>query len=118
MRKVLLPMSDSEGLGPSISFEERARRLAGSAEKAREELAHSSDENRASRLFIMRYVVFLYIAVVGIMFASNIVGAFYTKDWSSASHSLFELATTMVLPVVTLVLGYYFGREGREPDRR
>jgi hypothetical protein len=111
-------VSETEGAKSPASFEERARTLSVSAERAREELARSSDENRASRLFIMRYVIFLYIAVVALMFVSNIVGAFYTRDWPSTSRSLFELSTTMVLPVVTLVLGYYFGREGRDPGRR
>jgi hypothetical protein len=99
------------------SFGERTKRLAVAARVARDEVARSSDENRASRLFIMRYVVFLYISVVFILFFVNIAGVFYTKDWPSVSRSLFELATTMVLPVVTLVLGYYFGREGRDSGR-
>lgn len=105
------------GVKPA-SFEERTEALSIAAQKAREELARSSDENRASRLFIMRYVVFLYLAVVAILFTANLVGVFYTKDWPGMSRSLFELATTMVLPVVTLVLGYYFGREGLDQGGR
>lgn len=111
-------MDDTNSLKQDKSFEERTRELSIAAETSSKEIAHSSDENRASRLFIMRYVVTLYVTVVGSLFIANIAGAFLTSDWPSTSKNLFELVSTLVLPIVTLVLGYYFGREGREQDKR
>jgi hypothetical protein len=80
-------------------------------------LAHSSDENRASRLFIMKNIMLVYVIVVITLALSILVGGFYSGDWAATTRSLTEIATTFVLPVVTLVLGYYFGREGREQAR-
>lgn len=101
----------------STSFEARAESLAIEARKAKDAIAHSSDENRASRLFIMKYIVFIYTGILFLIAATSIVGSIYTKDWTGATRTLIEIATTLVLPVVTLVLGYYFGREGREPPK-
>ncbi|MFS8148894.1 hypothetical protein [Rhizobium sp. BR 249] len=98
-------------------FETRASSLALEAQKAHADIARSSDENRASRLFIMRYIVLIYTAALFFIGATTIIGGFYTKNVTDAATSLKETATTLVLPVVTLVLGYYFGREGRETNK-
>jgi hypothetical protein len=80
-------------------------------------LAHGSDENRASRLYIMKHVMIIYVVVLVTLAISLVLGGIFSKDWAAATRGLTEVATTLVLPVVTLVLGYYFGREGRDQNR-
>jgi magnesium-transporting ATPase (P-type) len=80
------------------------------AEKRRQ--PKGSDENRASRLFIMRYVVTAYFIVVICVLISIAVAAFKSGQWEGVPEAVTNAATSLVLPVLTLVLGYYFGREG------
>jgi len=65
----------------------------------------------------MKNVMIIYVVVLVILALSILLGGLFSKDWNAASRSLTEVATTLVLPIVTLVLGYYFGREGREPTK-
>ena len=37
-----------------------------------------------------------------------------TKDWSSVSGTATDLVKSTILPIVTLVLGYYFGQSDRK----
>jgi ABC-type maltose transport system permease subunit len=36
-------------------------------------------------------------------------------DWQETGKYMLDITTTAVLPIVTLVLGYYFGTETKEP---
>jgi hypothetical protein len=65
----------------------------------------------------MRNVMVMYVVVLVSLAFAVVFGAFRSNDWAAATGSLKEIATTFVLPVVTLVLGYYFGREGRESSK-
>lgn len=76
-------------------------------------VGRGSDENRASRLFIMRYVVVIYATVLATSVASIFLEAYMSGNWDGTAGSMLNIASVMVLPVLTLVLGYYFGREGR-----
>jgi hypothetical protein len=99
------------------STEARAAALSKEILREKKSLSHSSDENRASRLFIMKNVMLIYVVVLVTLATSIFVGGFFSRDWATVSRGLTEVATTLVLPVVTLVLGYYFGREGRDQNR-
>jgi hypothetical protein len=102
---------------PSETAEARAAALSNEILREKNRVAHSSDENRASRLFIMKNVMIVYVVVLITLAISLLTGGILSGDWAAATRGLTELATTFVLPVVTLVLGYYFGREGREQGR-
>jgi len=65
----------------------------------------------------MKNVMIIYVVVLITLALSILLGGLFSNDWGAASRGLTEVATTLVLPVVTLVLGYYFGREGREPTK-
>ena len=47
-------------------------------------------------------------------FLVNIIGAYQTGDWHGATQAIGDLLKSVILPVVTLLLGYYFGRAGKD----
>lgn len=53
-------------------------------------------------------------------YALTLIGAWYlfyrhgkTGDWTQASNNMLELIKIGVMPVITLVIGYYFGRANK-----
>jgi hypothetical protein len=65
--------------------------------------AKSEAEDRS---WIARLILWVF---AGILIAEGIV----TKEWTQVATQAADLVKTSVLPVVTLVLGYYFGRSGK-----
>jgi hypothetical protein len=51
-------------------------------------------------------------AVAGVL-AIPALGGIRTGEWDAAGTQAVDLIKSTVLPVVTLVLGYYFGRSGK-----
>ena len=102
-------------------FEEVERELAGLAVKEAEvnsagkgavnalnQLRHHRD-----RSFIVRAVVWLYVLAIGALTVFLLWKGFWIGD-DHAFSNLFDLLKVAVLPVVTLVIGYYFGTEKSE----
>jgi ABC-type dipeptide/oligopeptide/nickel transport system permease component len=97
-----------------------------------EELVQKADEvtaklERKDRSAIAKRVVLLYIATVAACFLF-IIGIFWfgtpcnaatttgCVEWQGPADFLLQVLTTTVLPIVTLVLGYYFGTAKSEGD--
>ena len=60
-------------------------------------------------------VLSLYLAVIGLaalaFIVSPFIGAASGAKLAQAAGALKDMANTLVLPIVTLVLGYYFGKQ-------
>jgi hypothetical protein len=107
----------TEGLASKRGAIDRARvreqsqgsLAAGLASDARE-VARKESEDRS---FIARWIVVGYLVallvITGLLFAR----ALASGHWDSAVADAFEIFKIGVLPVVTLVLGHYFGRRQR-----
>lgn len=89
------------------------------AEEAVDELKRQLARDRS---FITRSIILVFAASVmlAILFAMvpPLVGLFRDVsesnwDWAKAAGFLKEILTNIVLPVVTLVIGFYFGSEKR-----
>ena len=68
-------------------------------------------QQAGDRSFIARTVIFTFLGLVAVVVAAAIVGA-YLFDWSylvEPGKYLVTLLSSVLLPIVTLVIGYYFG---------
>lgn len=82
---------------------------------------HAKDQSRIAWVIIWAFVVavaiiFLYVIVELLLVAGCRDGqAGCTSDrWEEPAKFLLGIVSSVLLPVVTLVLGYYFGKEKNE----
>ena len=70
------------------------------------------DEIPMGRTFVTRIVMWTFVGtIIFIGFSLGARGFGFTQ-WDGVTTQALDLVKSTVLPVVTLVLGYYFGREG------
>lgn len=65
------------------------------------------------RSWIAKRIIGIFTGVIAGVLAILALGAGKTGDWTAAGTQAVDLIKSAVLPVVTLVLGYYFGRSGK-----
>lgn len=65
------------------------------------------------RSMIAKWVMRGAGASVAAVYLFLILKAWATGDWNASAQVAVEILKSVILPVVTLVLGYYFGRSGR-----
>ncbi len=59
-------------------------------------------------------VMSVYAGVLGLVLLLLIVrGCQNTEQWGDVTKEAGDLIKTAILPIVTLILGYYFGKSGR-----
>jgi hypothetical protein len=78
--------------------------------------SQAADASREAqdRSWIARWIIALFAIVVLIGLGFLVGQAFQSARWDVAGQQAIDLIKSAVLPVVTLVLGYYFGsRSGR-----
>jgi hypothetical protein len=70
---------------------------------------HEAEESAASRRFITRIILWTWVAALAAYRLTALVSAFNQAAVSVAA-GLFDVIKTAVLPLTTLVLGYYMSR--------
>ncbi len=66
------------------------------------------------RSHIAKLIVWLFLIVcIGTAVFFGVASLFSLASWESAGENLLTLLSSVILPVVTLVIGYYFGSEQR-----
>ena len=94
-------------VGPVPSAEEAAQR-------AQDTVADQVSRREADdRSWIAKRIIGVFVAMIFAGLAILVVGAAMTDEWQNAGDQSVDLIKSTVLPVVTLVLGYYFGRSGK-----
>jgi len=66
------------------------------------------------RSHIAKLIVRVFVGLISLLVLSVIVGVGYFCDWDKISEPakfLSAILSSVMLPVVTLVIGYYFGKE-------
>lgn len=107
------PDRDARNLDALLSDAQAAR---SQTSEVRQSASEDLDrvEQRSGRLLIMRTVLWTYAACILCIALMSLGGLFVegTRQaiWKDGVQTLATMANTLVLPVVTLVLGYYFGR--------
>lgn len=65
------------------------------------------------RSWIARRIMLIFTTVVTLVIVFNLVRGFQTGQWDKAAEAIAEVLKTTMLPIVTLVLGYYFGQSSK-----
>ena len=65
------------------------------------------------RSWIAKVIIGVFVAVIFAGLGILVAGAAMTGKWDAAATQAVDLIKSAVLPIVTLVLGYYFGRSGK-----
>ena len=73
----------------------------------------STSQADADRSWIARKIITIFVWVIGGVLALLTLQGVMTGQWSLVASQAAELIKTAVLPIVTLVLGYYFGQAGK-----
>jgi len=66
------------------------------------------------RSLIAKLIVYAFVGLIGFVVLILAAALFYFKDWKpieEAAKFLVAILSSVLLPVVTLVIGYYFGKE-------
>lgn len=76
------------------------------------------DRNRRQqaddRSHIAKLIVGVFVALISILVLSAILGMWYFGEWDTIAEPakfLSAILSSVMLPVVTLVIGYYFGKD-------
>lgn len=87
-------------------------RVSGTEEKLRSAITLFGERQRiADRTFIVKWIVALYVGSIGLAILYLMArGLFFGKDDFPDISELIKIA---VVPILTLVVGYYFGTERR-----
>jgi hypothetical protein len=75
-----------------------------------DEVSHREADDRS---WIARQIIWVFVGVIVAGLGILTWGAQETGEWEDAADQAIDLIKSTVLPVVTLVLGYYFGRSGK-----
>jgi hypothetical protein len=67
------------------------------------------DRDAADRSWIARWIIGIFAVSVGAVDVILVLQGLLTKEWAQVALQAADLIKTSVLPVVTLVLGFYFG---------
>jgi hypothetical protein len=75
--------------------------------------AGTSTQADADRSWIAKSIIRIFVLTVMGVLILLIIHGVRTDKWDTVSERAAELIKTAVLPIVTLVLGYYFGQAGK-----
>jgi len=110
------PFGASQMFGPTgpNNVDERIAAVAPQVDEAKRTVqAASQSQADADRSWIAHQIINIFVWVVGGVLALLTVQGMMTGQWSLVASQAAELIKTAVLPIVTLVLGYYFGQAGK-----
>jgi uncharacterized membrane protein len=115
-----------------MSVEDFLAKLDSEFQGTRSGLSSKEEAQRRTtrdRSLIARLIVWLYVAAVSFVilvvmaiFAYvahlNVTTPLTTADWKELVAGLVNILSVTVLPVVTLVLGFYFGTQAQEDSKK
>jgi len=98
---------------PPPDIDPRLGRSAANAAKVLQAVKSTSEREDDDRSWIARTIIWVFVGVIVAGLGVNLVEGRMTGDWTKVTIQVIDLIKSTVLPVVTLVLGYYFGRSSR-----
>ena len=103
-----VPVSDSpHDVDSQIAARDRE------TDKVRERLIGAAHRDDTDRSFIARIVVLGFGGLIALVMMLSFVAALKTGEWHDFAATAVDLLKSVLLPVVTLILGYYFGRAAK-----
>ncbi len=97
-----------------VRIQDRAERIE-SQTSAVAQAAQTRTKDDDDRSWIARQIIYVFVGAVSAVLLLLLVDglASHGEAWSLVADRAADLIKTAVLPVVTLVLGYYFGKSGK-----
>jgi hypothetical protein len=83
------------------------------AQSVAEQQARTARQQEEDRSWIARWIIRVFVIVVGTALVILALQGLLTKDWDKVATEATDLIKSAVLPIVTLVLGYYFGQSNK-----
>jgi hypothetical protein len=99
--------------GPSADVESEINATAANATQSRALVQTTDSRTDADRSRIARLIINVFVGALLAVLILFVVQGYATNSWSLASSQATDLLKTTLLPVVTLVLGYYFGQANK-----
>lgn len=94
-----------------IGFIEKTADTAAQVERAVESAVSQAERDRS---WIARWVVFGYGVALVAYFAALAIQGITEGGWANIAREAFDCIKSAILPIVTLILGFYFGRGGKD----
>ena len=94
--------------GRAATIEQRIQAIETKTRQGAEGIK-ASDAVNADRSWIVRWIIGVFVAVIVAVLIFLGIQGYTTGDWSVAANSAADLFKSSVVPIVTLVLGFYFG---------
>ena len=95
------------------SLEETADKIEAKLNTTDQSAIHILQQEANDRSRIARVVIYGFGACILLTFVPIFIGAFRSNNWHDAMLAGTDVLKSAVLPVVTLILGYYFGRASK-----
>ena len=87
----------------------RVRALEGPLQRTSQAVVQEMAREAEDRSWIARMILWVFVASLAIMLVILLAAGWQTSNWDKITAQATDLIKTAVLPVVTLVLGFYFG---------
>jgi hypothetical protein len=107
-------MSDGHTEPAAISIDEALRETERDVEQSLEAAAtYAQRRQQDDRSHIAKLIVWAFVGLIGLVVAVVAIGTFADdwKKWEEPAKLFLTILSSVLLPVVTLVIGYYFGKE-------
>jgi hypothetical protein len=95
----------------------RIARVEASVNRTLESVAQQRDlsiqQLQQDRSWIARWIIRMFVIVIAAVLVILTLQGLLNGDWTQVATEATDLIKSAVLPIVTLVLGYYFGQADR-----
>jgi hypothetical protein len=83
------------------------------AQSVAEQQTRAIQQQEQDRSWIARSIIRMFVIVVGAALVILALQGWLTTEWDKVATEATDLVKSAVLPIVTLVLGYYFGQSDK-----
>lgn len=104
---------DQPPAGPETGPDQRLGVSLEHVAAALEAVRRTAEREDDDRSWIARTIIVVFVGTIVAGLSILTLEGWMTGDWTRTTAQVTDLIKSAVLPVVTLVLGYYFGRSGR-----
>jgi len=102
--------------GPPSPISARIDRVQAAVAQAAQALADQQERTsqEKDRSWIARAIIRVFVVAVAAVLVILAVQGIVAREWSNVTAQATDLIKSAVLPIVTLVLGYYFGQSVKD----
>jgi hypothetical protein len=91
----------------------RQIQVVGAKNRQADNALNTESRDGANRSWIAKAIIAVFVGAIAIILFLLTLQGYTTGQWSLAASSASDLIRTAVLPIVTLILGFYFGQSGK-----